>query len=1078
MSLTVSRFGFRVRTGVPLPSMQFALPLMVFVLLGSMPARPQQAPAAAGSAVANCASPPCPQPAKAATKPTPVKPSKPGPAKPPVTGTPPADSPKGLDIVMTCAIDTGVCTSASSKFQLPVYKAPNCPVLATALKDPKTSELPSNLQASVANFVAASVMPQPPLSVTAIDNLLVISSTDPNPAKYDAPPSKNAGQKNVASKLTPLAALEQEITQLLALLNQDSHLIPPLSVELVFPTTAISDPPSVSALQAAAGTNFTWQPLTSSKLLLSGSSTNLLTCGQWTDFLRQAGEIARAQVQVVPVYRTYEIHAGDAAAALNAGAPATGGKGAGGGAQGGGGTPSAGGSNSSATSQPGGSAAGSSATAPAGAATTGGSGTTTPAAPAAAAPASHMPAPVAPPNPTVSATNFPLGDPGDDLIVFNGSDGDAGIAEKQRILAAMDLPRPQMIINGSVLQSSTKDLQNSVKFRNSVTQFVNEQNDALQQAILVGWQVVKQRIDAGNGAAPATPFFDPEFFDYLTQQKAYNPLLEDNPAPDAIGQTLGGVGAVGPNAHPEFCAVGQYCLGYTELFKHPEPRLTDLMLTFIAAQHPSVEASQAIDCVEFWDSNGGSNTCAPKLPPQTELQTGLAKDLGVQQIYTAIQTQQGWPLLEQPCEKLDLAGVVAYTQEGAQSHLFLECFRMAVDALVRTPPSNQLAAGQPIVSALGPVRASLADFLFNYKMSQMYPHEFTAYDLTRSAVALDQSLEVLIDAFNRDIAAYQMYWQVRFEHEAKTIGKIDLFYGAVISVRTVSGNLSSASSTTQSFLNISSAPQIGTVLSSLAGAASAATPIGVLGNLSGNQAQTLTAALQSYQTTKAQIGRSLSVQVQPRSLAGASAAEMDVTFNADESAPPSYWSNPPANNTTGPDLSRTSRHDVTTHVRVDSLKLFEISTMTAILRAGRTKFPLLPPFVEIPYIGTLAGIPLPQAKSYHSSTAILSGVVVPTASDLAGGLRFRSDLVLMPLNPDPAASTACYLSFHRKLEPDGKLGPEPSGPVCHVRRATSMEDLGGRSRLIEFNRQMVECYANGNSNCLNLTFDQILAPRE
>ncbi len=636
----------------------------------------------------------------------------------------------------------------------------------------------------------------------------------------------------------------------------------------------------------------------------------------------------------------------------------------------------------------------------------------------------------------------------------------------------MDLPRPQMIVNGSILQSSSKDLQNSVKFRNAVTQFVNEQNDALQQAILVGWQVVKQRIDAGSGAAPAMPFFDPEFFDYLTQQKAYNPLLEDNPAPDPIGQTLGGMGAIGPNAHPEFCAVGRYCLGYTELFKHPEPRLTDLMLTFIAAQHPSLEASLAINCVEFWDSDGISNACVPKLPQQTELHRSLAKDLDVQQIYTAIQTQQGWPLLEQPCEKLDLAGVVAYTQEGAQSHLFLECFRMAVDALVRTPASNQ-PAGLPVVSAIGPVRASLADFLFNYKMSQMYPHEFTAYDLTRSAVALDQSLEVLIDAFNRDIAAYQMYWQVRFEQESKKIGKIDLFYGAVISVRTVSGNLSSASSTTQSFLNLSSAPQIGTVLSALAGVASATTPVGVLGNLSGNQAQTLTAALQSYQTTKAQIGRSLSVQVQPRSLAGASAAEMDVTFNADESALPSYRSNPPANNTTGPDLSRTSRHDVTTHVRVDSLKLFEISTMTAILRAGRTKLPLLPPFVEIPYIGTLVGVPLPQAKSYHSSTAILSAVVVPTASDLAGSLRFRSDLVLMPLRSGTTAPTACNLSFHRKLEPNGDLGP-----VCHVRRATSMEDLGGRSRLIEFNRQMVECYANGNSNCLSLTFDQILAPRE
>jgi hypothetical protein len=73
-------------------------------------------------------------------------------------------------------------------------------------------------------------------------------------------------------------------------------------------------------------------------------------------------------------------------------------------------------------------------------------------------------------------------------------------------------------------------------------------------------------------------------------------------------------------------------------------------------------------------------------------------------------------------------------------------------------------------------------------------------------------------------------------------------------------------------------------------------------------------------------------------------------------------------------------------VRIDSVKLFEISSFSAIVERSRSRFPLLPPFVEIPYIGTFAGIPMTPAKEYHSSTAILSAYVVPTAADIASGL--------------------------------------------------------------------------------------------
>jgi hypothetical protein len=50
--------------------------------------------------------------------------------------------------------------------------------------------------------------------------------------------------------------------------------------------------------------------------------------------------------------------------------------------------------------------------------------------------------------------------------------------------------------------------------------------------------------------------------------------------------------------------------------------------------------------------------------------------------------------------------------------------------------------------------------------------------------------------------------------------------------------------------------------------------------------------------------------------------------------------------------------------------------------------------VEIPYIGTLVGVPLPPAESYQTSTAIVSEVVVPTATDLANGLRIEAGTVV------------------------------------------------------------------------------------
>src|ERR1700675_906151 len=61
------------------------------------------------------------------------------------------------------------------------------------------------------------------------------------------------------------------------------------------------------------------------------------------------------------------------------------------------------------------------------------------------------------------------------------------------------------------------------------------------------------------------------------------------------------------------------------------------------------------------------------------------------------------------------------------------------------------------------------------------------------------------------------------------------------------------------------------------------------------------------------------------------------------------------------------------------------------LQRPKSRFPILPPFFEVPYFGGLIGIPLAGAKEYHRSTAVVSAVIVPTAADLAYGIDFSAD---------------------------------------------------------------------------------------
>jgi hypothetical protein len=700
--------------------------------------------------------------------------------------------------------------------------------------------------------------------------------------------------------------------------------------------------------------------------------------------------------------------------------------------------------------------------------------------------------------------------PAGDLIVFaegmNPGD-DSAITEQKRILALADLPRPEMIVNGWVLQNSTKSSPKFGAANQVIRQTVNDHNAGLQRTILLGWNYLRQAM-----AQEGQDYFDRDFYEYLTgatvvDNADYSDTEEVNLPSAALQQRLSLAHKVTVNGVPDrkVCPIGQYCLGYTTLFQPLQPRLTNLLLAIIAAADPVEVANCAINQVEEVEDEKKAG-CHPtsmlsdpgkvwadvtkvsihtsrsdaRVKPELEQETTLIDQTASDLKLVNDVNNQGM-LLDRVsfCETADQIGILrqeAYnSQPGigrgqAPPNLYLECLRRTATLLL-----GRAEKEGPQPTTLGLTRRAIADFLFNYKMSQQYPHEFTAYDLAQSADAFNTALSPLIDAFNRDLTAYQNYLRSRLRVALlgkRIVSKDSFLNDGIVSVAVVSGHPASVDTTSVSYLDASVAPDLSTLASALSGSlggggdksgkddsggggggdggkaaaktAAKAAAAASSGGISAG-AQAALAGLATYQTTKIGISRELNLSVTPRSTLGASGAEMDVQLTSADSAAPKYWSSSNASKD-DPDLSRVGTHSVNTHIRVDSVVLFDLSSFSAALANGRSLLPLLPPFVQLPYIGTLAGVPLPAAKEYHSSSAIVSAVVVPTATDLAFGIRFVNDVVV------DSKGKECYWVVARdQAQPYQKH-------YCEARAAQSLRDLADQP-IREFNHLKVQCLA-------------------
>jgi hypothetical protein len=654
---------------------------------------------------------------------------------------------------------------------------------------------------------------------------------------------------------------------------------------------------------------------------------------------------------------------------------------------------------------------------------------------------------ITPPPPPKPPTIQPV----NDMLVYSNEDGsDRGIFERNRLMAALDLPRPEVLMNIWSLQASSQDYKIVTAEAEAARELIAHGNDLLQRAIDQGWDSLSQQMKTSG-------FFDDLFYRYVTQKFAETDFEVAPVLSQSVGKQLP-QGVERNSGHPEdsrqesglektidsnrrrwgWCESDQYCLGFSRAFEPLRPTFTNLLIGIIAAEEPFQTAQTTVDAMQGQPLP--SSPYAGCEPQPSGAQDPCADQPTVKQFRSCMRIvdRQLHTFSQQSVKDCELADRIVMSEQilaGREDNIQLNCFREQTKQSFG--PIQSTDNLKYATTRAGLLRAAVADFLFNYKWATQYPHDFIPYDLTQSAQELNTEFNPLILAFNRDVAAFtqnlQAELQCKYEADISRRESRNWFGGGdrtflndgMLSVRGISGVESLADTVTQSFFDATNPPSLTDLVKSVSDAEKNIP--GVLKtNLTANEAAVLLGALNSVQPAEAKIGRELKLDITPHALAGASSAELEVKLTAQEAGNPTRFTSDKSAEDT---LSRVAKHDVSTRVRVESLKLFEISAFSAMLQRPRSKFPVVPPFFEVPYFGSFIGWPLPGAKVYHRSTAIVSAVIVPTATDLAFGIDFGAD---------------------RLCDEDG----------CH--RANSPKDFG-HLPLRSFHKAMVECFATAGS---------------
>lgn len=559
------------------------------------------------------------------------------------------------------------------------------------------------------------------------------------------------------------------------------------------------------------------------------------------------------------------------------------------------------------------------------------------------------------------------------------------LADARRMIAKIDQPRPQVSLSAWSIQVSASKQEAMISTAPEIQKIAKEYNDAISKSTALGWRFLTRLIQDDR-------YFDPYFASYLTF-----PTHAIRRPDQTICCTV-----TNPTAEYSDGQVG-YALGYMSLFKPLRPNLVYWLVTLAASGSPDNNTNRLIDEME-----------GPAARSALAAKAGQSCDARDRAVYDQHRSTAG-----------------AETERKGPGYLQLECVRDELTKRLFRQNGYEL----------GTFRAAIADFLFQYKMTVEYPNNFQPYEFSAAAASLDTQLSPVVDAFTTDLEVFQWYLANDIEG---SFGNKHITYAAsgIVSVKVVAGNPASVQTQTQNYFDATPPATLGDYAaaiksigtpssggSSSGGGGTAAgkvvLPALLTSNMTTNEAIASLAAIQALSGTpvRAHIGKGLTLSATAYSLSGASGAEMDIQVESNENGAElvtaSTESNLNSQTVQNDDLaSRVSDHKVQSRVRVDSLKLFDLSTMQSVLARGKAPWMPVDPWLEIPVLNYVVRVPRKPDLSFHRSFIFINALIVPTAADLASGIAVTEDQVKLR---DNIFSTARNLEELGTVETAGRI---------------------------------------------------------
>ncbi len=333
------------------------------------------------------------------------------------------------------------------------------------------------------------------------------------------------------------------------------------------------------------------------------------------------------------------------------------------------------------------------------------------------------------------------------------------------------------------------------------------------------------------------------------------------------------------------------------------------------------------------------------------------------------------------------------------------------------------------------MRAALLDFFFLYKQLYVYFNDFVPYDLQRTAHEVDNLLNPVVDAFDQDLDDFV---RRTMENNAGDKKKFNgLASKGMVHVSAISGTKAQVSGAVDNYFDITPPISLSDILNPNQNAVSA-----LKGILEPKEITLLTAVanMGSQPRIHAQVSENVNLTITPTALDTASSAQLDVNFEVGEptgAAPAAVDSAASKADL----LNRVADYKTATQVRVESLKLFEVSSFTMELTHPQRGAPI--PLIGQAWeglFGTMPGVdklfhfPDTSKTIDNRAIAIVRAVVVPTAMDLGQSLGFESDRVV-----DPVTNTTNAM--------------------------LSVQQIGGKVR--PFHKQLIDCVIKGHTDCWN-----------